>query len=286
MIRRTCRRSPSGCWIRPPTRASRSARCTPAWTRCPSRRCPGEWPFVRGGDALRDVKSGWKVAEAFPVAGQKAVADGNGAVLVALTEGVSALVLRVGAPDGVRAGRAGPAARGCLPRPRAGRPRRRCGLRRRRRGGAAAADRSGRRPARAAVDGSRRRPADRTAERAAGADIADVVATAAKVTELRRRRASDHRRRPRIPQPRRQRVLGAGRQRRRRRSPTCGCSATAASSVPDALRQISFRFAADDDQFMTIAKLRAARQLWARVAEVVGEPDAGAARCTRSRRCR
>jgi methylmalonyl-CoA mutase len=46
----------------------------------------------------------------------------------------------------------------------------------------------------------------------------------------------------------------------------------------DALRQISFRFAADDDQFMTIAKLRAARQLWARVAEVVGEPHAGAAR--------
>jgi methylmalonyl-CoA mutase len=46
----------------------------------------------------------------------------------------------------------------------------------------------------------------------------------------------------------------------------------------DALRQISFRFAADDDQFMTIAKLRAARQLWARVAEVVGEPDEGAAR--------
>ena len=47
--------------------------------------------------------------------------------------------------------------------------------------------------------------------------------------------------------------------------------------VADALRQIAFRFAADDDQFMTIAKLRAARQLWARVAEVVGEADAGAA---------
>ena len=44
------------------------------------------------------------------------------------------------------------------------------------------------------------------------------------------------------------------------------------------MRQISFRFAADDDQFMTIAKLRVARQLWARVAEVVGEPNAGAAR--------
>ena len=48
--------------------------------------------------------------------------------------------------------------------------------------------------------------------------------------------------------------------------------------VRDGLGQIAFRFAADDDQFMTIAKLRAARQLWARVAEVVGEPDAGAAR--------
>ena len=82
---------------------------------------PGEWPFVRGGDALRDVKSGWKVAEAFPVPGQKAVTDGNGAVLVALTEGVSALVLRVGAPDGVARGRPGPTARGRVPRSRAGR---------------------------------------------------------------------------------------------------------------------------------------------------------------------
>src|SRR4029077_14610561 len=56
---------------------------------------PGRWPYVRGGDALRDVKSGWKVAEAFP-AGGAAAADANGDVLVALTEGVSALVLRVG----------------------------------------------------------------------------------------------------------------------------------------------------------------------------------------------
>ena len=51
--------------------------------------------------------------------------------------------------------------------------------------------------------------------------------------------------------------------------------------VRDALRQISFRFAADDDQFMTIAKLRAARQLWARVAEVVGRTRRAAPRrCT------
>ena len=64
----------------------------------------------------------------------------------------------------------------------------------------------------------------------------------------------------------------------RPRLPICGCSEKVASRCADALRQISFRYAVDDDQFMTIAKLRAARQLWARVAEVVGEPDAGVAR--------
>src|SRR6202043_2804765 len=48
-------------------------------------------------------------------------------------------------------------------------------------------------------------------------------------------------------------------------------------AVGEALRQISFRLAADDDQFMTLAKMRALRQLWARVAEVVGDPAGGAA---------
>lgn len=46
-------------------------------------------------------------------------------------------------------------------------------------------------------------------------------------------------------------------------------------SVRDALRQIEFRLAATDDQFQTIAKFRAARTLWARVAQVCGAPDAG-----------
>jgi methylmalonyl-CoA mutase len=41
-------------------------------------------------------------------------------------------------------------------------------------------------------------------------------------------------------------------------------------SVEDAARQLEFRFAATADQFGTIAKLRAARRLWARVAEVTG----------------
>src|SRR5690606_37959181 len=39
--------------------------------------------------------------------------------------------------------------------------------------------------------------------------------------------------------------------------------------------QLEFRYAATADQFLTVAKLRAARRLWARVAEVCGEPRAG-----------
>ncbi|MEV8604695.1 methylmalonyl-CoA mutase family protein [Streptomyces griseoviridis] len=49
-------------------------------------------------------------------------------------------------------------------------------------------------------------------------------------------------------------------------------------SVEEACRQIEFRYAATADQFLTIAKLRAARRLWARVAEVCGAPRAGAQR--------
>lgn len=48
-------------------------------------------------------------------------------------------------------------------------------------------------------------------------------------------------------------------------------------SVADALGQIEFRLAATDDQFQTIAKFRAGRQLWARVAQVLGHPELGSA---------
>ncbi|WP_246086556.1 methylmalonyl-CoA mutase family protein [Nocardioides humi] len=41
-------------------------------------------------------------------------------------------------------------------------------------------------------------------------------------------------------------------------------------SLADAARQIEFRYAATDEQFPTIAKLRAARVLWARVLELSG----------------
>ncbi|WP_330176973.1 methylmalonyl-CoA mutase subunit beta [Streptomyces sp. NBC_01498] len=47
--------------------------------------------------------------------------------------------------------------------------------------------------------------------------------------------------------------------------------------VETACRQLEFRYAATADQFLTIAKLRAARRLWARVAEVAGAGPAGAA---------
>ncbi|WP_063050990.1 methylmalonyl-CoA mutase family protein [Nocardia arthritidis] len=52
---------------------------------------------------------------------------------------------------------------------------------------------------------------------------------------------------------------------------------TESVDIADALEQLEFRFAATDDQFATIAKLRAARQLWARVAQVCGAPDFGGA---------
>ncbi|MFD7133474.1 methylmalonyl-CoA mutase family protein [Streptomyces sp. NPDC059894] len=47
-------------------------------------------------------------------------------------------------------------------------------------------------------------------------------------------------------------------------------------SVEQACGQLEFRYAAGADQFLTIAKLRAARRLWARVAEVCGARSAGA----------
>ncbi|MFD0417238.1 methylmalonyl-CoA mutase small subunit [Streptomyces sp. NPDC127108] len=49
-------------------------------------------------------------------------------------------------------------------------------------------------------------------------------------------------------------------------------------TLREACAQLEFRYAATADQFLTIAKLRAARRLWARVAEASGDVDAGAQR--------
>ncbi|GAA2051212.1 methylmalonyl-CoA mutase subunit beta [Polymorphospora rubra] len=48
--------------------------------------------------------------------------------------------------------------------------------------------------------------------------------------------------------------------------------------LAEAFDQLEFRYAATADQFGTIAKLRAARRLWARVAQVCGLPSAGGQR--------
>ncbi len=45
-------------------------------------------------------------------------------------------------------------------------------------------------------------------------------------------------------------------------------------SLAQAVATLEFRLSATDDQFLTIAKLRAARVLWARVAEAAGLPEA------------
>lgn len=51
----------------------------------------------------------------------------------------------------------------------------------------------------------------------------------------------------------------------------------AGMSRAQALGQITFAVSIDDDQFAGIAKLRALRTVWSRVADVLGEADAGAA---------
>nr|WP_242455956.1 methylmalonyl-CoA mutase family protein [Mycolicibacterium sp. P1-18] len=262
---------------------------------------PGRWPYVRGGDARRDVTSGWKVAESFPTvgqersdrgidsvgqersdrgidsAGQTALSDGNDAVLSALTDGVSALVLRVGDADAgvpvadldrllegvflelvpviVEAGADYPAAAEAV-----------LALvsnvddeKRRSLSVDLGAD-----PLTAVLTG---RPAP---------TVDEVVATAAALTHF------DGGVRAVTVDGAGLHDLGASASWELAGAVAAGVSylrllCDGGLSAPDALAQISFRFGAGDDQFMTIAKLRAARQLWARVAEVVGHPEAGAA---------
>ncbi|MFH8739273.1 methylmalonyl-CoA mutase family protein [Streptomyces sp. NPDC017964] len=51
---------------------------------------------------------------------------------------------------------------------------------------------------------------------------------------------------------------------------------SAGLNTQQALAQLEFRYAASADQFLTIAKFRAARRLWGRVAEACGAPQHGA----------
>ncbi len=243
---------------------------------------PGQWPFVRGGDALRDVKSGWKVVESFPAVAGTAVGTVNGAVLVALTEGASALALRVGGDDGIALGELDRLLDGVFLDlvPVVFEPVANTGT-----DVAATADAvlplledlDEDQRSRLSIDLGADPLTAPLSGKSCTADEADLPATVAKLTGY-----AGGVRAITVDGPAFHN-LGA--------SAAWELAGSVAAAVaylrilsdggvatPDALRQISFRYAADDDQFMTIAKLRAARQLWARVAEVVGAADTGAAR--------
>ena len=247
-----------------------------AFDELPEPPLPGEWPYVRGGDASRDVKSGWKVVEAFPVAGAAGTSAGevNAAVQAALADGVSALLIRVGqsgaaaeelggilegvylsmAPVILDAGADYPAACDAML--------------------ALVAEVEPDQRTTLSVDLGADPLTASLSDRSAAA-IEDVVAVASRVAADRGVRAIT------VDGPAFHN-LGAN-----ATWELAGSVAAAVaylrvlteSGIPvgQALRQISFRLAADDDQFMTIAKMRAARRVWARVAEVVGDPESGGA---------
>ncbi|MFW0794691.1 methylmalonyl-CoA mutase family protein [Gordonia sp. CPCC 205515] len=250
----------------------------PLYTRCDETEepgLPGTFPFVRGADPERDVTMGWRVTERFGDDDATA-ADTNQAILSALDNGASGLWLAIGAglaaddlatvlkgvyldlvpvtldagADGIAAARALLAVRANADAaPQAAAPT------------AATLTSFGFSPLTAAfaerptVDaaeatalatdlpaGVRAFRVDGTHFASAGADNASELGlvTAAAVAHLR--------------------------------------DLTAAGlSASDALGQITFALAAGDDQFGSIAKFRALRKIWARVAEVVGAPEAGAA---------
>lgn len=234
---------------------------------------PGQWPFARGGDAHRDVRSGWKVAEQFPLWSSTA-AEANEALLTALGEGASALVLRVGGDSGVTAAEldrlvegvyldlvpvlldAGAdyvaAAEALLPK---------------------IDDFDDEQRARLSLDLGAD-PLTAPLSGRAAPSVEDVTAIAVRTAGQTGVRAVT------VDGPALHN-LGASASWELAGAVAAGVGylrllTEAGMGVSDALRQISFRFAADDDQFMTIAKLRAARRLWARVAEVAGDGSAGA----------
>lgn len=231
---------------------------------------PGQWPFVRGGDPRRDVNSGWKVAERFDGAGGTDAALVNEAILDALGQGTSAIVLSGLAPASV--GRALQAVYLDLApiQVEAGAELT----------GVAEAiftvldtyegDTAG-----VIVDLGADPLGDAFAGRS-GVSVDETVELAERATA-------------RTGQIRAITVdgtiaheLGSSDSQELAVAVAAGVAylrllQNAGLGIAEALRQISFRFAATDDQFLSIAKFRAARVLWARVAEVAGVPESGGA---------
>ncbi|TDZ45407.1 methylmalonyl-CoA mutase small subunit [Mycobacteroides franklinii] len=229
---------------------------------------PGQWPFVRGGDPRRDVNSGWKVAEVFGGAADAALV--NESILDALGQGTSAIVLAGVqpaaveralqgvyldlAPIQVEAGAELTAVAAAI---------------------LATLDDYEGNAAGVVVDLGADPLGDAFAARA-GVSVDEAVALA------RQAMARTERIRAITVDGTVAHDLGASDSQELGVAVAAGVAylrvlQNAGLSVAEALQQISFRFAATDDQFLSIAKFRAARVLWARVAEVAGVPDAGGA---------
>jgi methylmalonyl-CoA mutase len=239
---------------------------------------PGSWPFTRGADAARDVLTGWKVADVYPLPGQS-VGEANAALLAELSDGVSALVLRIG-DDGVASGDLDRLLEGVfvelVPILLEGTPD----------GAEFAANAETLTRLAADVDPAHRPavsidlgadPLTAALTGTAGPGLDDVTAVAVAAAAAG---------------PGIRAITVDGRALHDRGADAALELAGAIAAAVDYLRaltaaglstaaalgQLSFRIAVADDQFAGIAKLRALRLLWARVAEVLGEPAAGAAR--------
>ncbi len=247
----------------------------------PEQPLPGQFPFTRGGDPLRDVNRGWSVMARFGVNERDPEAV-NESILAALESGTSALWLAVGgdnlpveaidralkgvlldlAPLTLDAGdQAGVAANAVLAL-----------LDARAREGDGVTDRS-----RVSIGlGAAPLTTLFANDHSPGVDLPGAVrlaATAVNREETIRALMVDatvfH---------------DAGSSDAQEIGAACAAGVEyveamleAGLSIDHALGQIEFRFAATDDQFQSTAKFRAARQVWARVADVFEARDAGAA---------
>ncbi|GAA3714753.1 methylmalonyl-CoA mutase family protein [Gordonia hankookensis] len=236
---------------------------------------PGGFPFVRGADPDRDVTMGWRVTERFGDDSTSA-ADVNQSVLDALSKGTSGLWLNVGAgisPDDLAAvldgvyldlipvtldaGADGIASARALLSVCA----------------AAAAAPESIAPTTSTITSLGLSPLTAAFSGRATVDIAEATSLAADLPAGVRTFRVDG-----------TDFATAGADNGLELALQIAAAVThlrdltqAGLSPADALRQITFAVSAGDDQFATIAKFRALRKVWARVAEVVGAPEAGAA---------
>ncbi|WP_024805229.1 methylmalonyl-CoA mutase family protein [Nocardia sp. BMG51109] len=252
----------------------------PLYTRrdeLPERPLPGEFPFVRGTDATRDVRRGWHVAARFGGGDAAAV---NRELLSALENGVGAVWLGAGA-RGVAVDDLPVALRGMLfelaplvldagADAKAVAARLFSVLDEYRIEGVAEPDRA---------DIQISLGVTPLTSRFAGSEHADTETAVVLAREA-------------IARPETVRALtvcglafheaGASDAQELGAAVAAGLAylrllTDAGIDVADALGQVMFRFAATDDQFETIAKFRAGRRLWARVAHELGAPASGGA---------